>query len=70
MKKQIKIKPGIRLTPPQYFEGSDYVLSFTFRQMTDLKGMKDEFERLSQDIYMKQFFETHCQTEELNRSMS
>ncbi|MBU1194731.1 MAG: ParB/RepB/Spo0J family partition protein [Proteobacteria bacterium] len=50
----LKLGPGIKLVPPENFEGTDYQWSFTTKNLREFKGHLETFSRVIQDKSLAQ----------------
>jgi hypothetical protein len=54
--KNIKLGNRIRLTPPRDFEGSNYTLSLSFADLSELKQLQGRLDRIIESTGLQKFF--------------
>lgn len=52
-RKRLNLVPGLKLIPPKNFEGTEFMLSMSFKSLTDLKNIQTAFNKLIEDPVLK-----------------
>jgi len=52
-RKRLNLGPGLKLIPPKNFEGTEFMLSMSFKSLTDLNNIQTAFNKLLEDPLLK-----------------
>ncbi len=55
--RQLKLEPGVHLTPPPHFEGPAYTLTLQFRNHAELAARRDALDRLLQATVLREILD-------------